>query len=111
MTNAIDSSWRSRCTEIGLDPFEVRKVSDRYDMYCRFTAGQNSPVLGLSRWYRWYRLEKLADGHAQLTPPAEGCSVQADTAPVAPLVSEQTFLDLLQCCRGESASTADSAST
>lgn len=68
-------------------------------MYERYTSAQNAEVLPLARWYKWYRVEKLSDGHALLTPPAAGCSVGADTATPGPVVSEADFLQLLELYR------------
>lgn len=99
MNTPPPQNWRDRCAELGLDPVEVRKVSDRYDMYQKFTASQGSAVLALDRWYHWYRLEKLADGHAQRVPPAAGCSIDADSGTASPVISEAEFLMLLEACR------------
>jgi hypothetical protein len=97
--NAHNEQWRIRCTELGLDPQEVKAVSGRYDMYARYTGAQGSEVLSLERWYKWYRIEKLSEGHAMLTPPVAGCSVGPDTAAVGPVVSETDFLHLLKLYR------------
>lgn len=97
--NAQNEQWRIRCTELGLDPQEVKAVSGRYDMYARYTSSQGSEVLPLDRWYKWYRVEKLSEGHAMLTPPVAGCSVGADTMPAGPVVGESDFLQLLELYR------------
>ena len=94
--------WRARCREIGLDPQELKAVSRRYDMYREYTDAQGGNTLDLPRWYKWYRVEKLSEGHAMLTPPVQGCSVSADAGNPAvggPVVSEADFLALLQAYR------------
>ena len=98
----MSMNWRKRCREIGLDPQEVKSVSKRYDMYREYTDAQGGNTLELTRWYKWYRVEKLSEGHAMLTPPAQGCSISADTG-AAPdpgaVVSEAEFLALLHAYR------------
>ena len=92
-------TWRQRCREIGLDPQEVKSVSKRYDMYKEFTDNQGGKTLDLPRWYKWYRVEKLSEGHAMLTPPAQGCSIDSSAgSPQAdgPVISEAEFLALLE---------------
>jgi hypothetical protein len=71
--------WRQRCAELGLDPQEVKSVSGRYDMYQRYTDERGGETLSLERWYSWYRVEKLSEGHAMRTPPVQGCSVEVGT--------------------------------
>jgi len=95
MKQSHQITWRERCNELGLEPQEVKSVSQRFDMYQRYTDSQGGETLPLDRWYRWYRVEKLSEGHAMLTPPEQGCSVQAGTERTAPVVSEQDFLQLL----------------
>jgi hypothetical protein len=97
--NNINERWRERCAELGLNPQEVKSVSGRYEMYERYTGLQGSEVLPLDRWYKWYRIEKLSEGHAMLTPPVAGCSVGPDTAASGPVVSEADFLQLLNLYR------------
>ena len=101
------SNWRARCRELGLDPQEIKSVSRRYDMYREYNAQQNVEVMELPRWYKWYRVEKLSEGHAMLTPPEQGCSVSAEDARLneaAPAVSESEFLSLLQAYRAPASS-------
>jgi hypothetical protein len=93
--------WRSRCRSLGLDPQELKSVSSRYDMYQRFTDEQGGDTLPLDRWYRWYRVEKLSEGHAMLTPPESGCSIGPDVAASGPVVSESDFFALLLLYRGQ----------
>ena len=93
--NNSKEPWQLRCAELGLDTQEVKSVSRRYDMYERFTGSQGSQVLPLDRWYKWYRIEKLSEGHAMLAPPVAGCSVGPDTVASGPAVSEEEFLQLL----------------
>jgi len=88
--------WRARCAEAGLDENEVRRVSERYDMYRSYTDAQGAEPLGLSRWYHWYRVEKLSEGHAMAAPPAAGCSVEPGVGDAGPIISERDFLALLQ---------------
>lgn len=97
-----DKPWRMRCAELGLDPQEVKSVSSRYDMYKSYTDEQGGNTLPLARWYKWYRVEKLSEGHATVAPPADGCSVGPEAVPQAPLISEMDFLELLQLYRAES---------
>ena len=106
MSQAINN-WRARCRELGLDPQEVKSVSRRYDMYRDFNTKQDAEVLELPRWYKWYRVEKLSEGHAMLTPPEQGCSISADSGqPPASgeIISEADFLALLQAYRAPGAS-------
>jgi hypothetical protein len=98
--NAVpEISWRARCTELGLDPQEIKAVSGRYDMYKRYTDQHSGDTLNLPRWYKWYRVEKLSEGHAMLTPPANDCSIDSGAMAGGPAVSEQDFLALLQLYR------------
>ncbi len=89
------ADWRARCGELGLDPQEVKAVSRRYDMYRDYTDSQGGATLPLARWYAWYRVEKLTEGHAMQTPPAQGCSVDAGTERTGIVVSEPDFLQVL----------------
>jgi len=91
--------WRQQCTEYGLDPHQVKSVSSRYDMYKTYTDANGGNTLPLPRWYKWYRVEKLSEGHAMLAPPADGCSIGPDTTPDGPIISERDFLGLLECYR------------
>lgn len=93
--NNSNEPWQVRCATLGLNPQEVKSVSGRYDMYERYTGSQGGQVLPLDRWYRWYRIEKLSEGHAMLTPPVTGCSVGPDTVAAGPVVSEEDFMQLL----------------
>jgi hypothetical protein len=101
--NDMTPSWRQRCAELGLDPQEVKSVSSRYEMYRRYTDAQGGNTLPLDRWYKWYRVEKLSEGHAMLAPPVAGCSVGPETGSQGPVVSEVDFLALLQLYREHSA--------
>lgn len=90
------NTWRGRARSLGLDPVEIRKVSSRYDMYKSYTdAQEGAETLDLERWYKWYRVEKLSEGHALTTPPVQGCSVEAGTEVTGEVVSEEDFLSLL----------------
>lgn len=96
MTIRQNGEWRQRARELGLDPQEIKSVSARYDMYKQYTDAQDgAETLDLPRWYKWYRVEKLSEGHAMATPPAQGCSIGPDTAEQGPVISEQDFLQLL----------------
>jgi hypothetical protein len=99
MNNASPQNWRVRCAALGLDPQEVKSVSSRYDMYQRYTDEHASETLDVPRWYKWYRVEKLSEGHGMLTPPAAGCSVGPDAESAGPIVSEADFLELLHLYR------------
>ncbi len=92
-------SWRERCKELGLDPQELKSVSSRYEMYKSFTDAQGGETLGLARWYKWYRVEKLSEGHAMVTPPVQGCSVGPEIETTAPVIGEPDFLQLLELYR------------
>ena len=92
-------AWRQRCVELGLDPQEVKSVSSRYDMYKKFTDDNGGNTLPVPRWYKWYRVEKLSEGHAMQTPPEQGCSVGPETDTQGPVISEQDFLLLLKAYR------------
>ena len=94
------NAWRLKCTDIGLDPQEVRAVSSRYDMYKRYTDDMGGNTLPLERWYKWYRVEKLSEGHAMLSPPEQGCSIDIEAGQdTGPVVSESAFLEILQLYR------------
>ena len=97
--NKPNEDWRARAAGLGLDPQEVKSVSRRYDMYKTYTDAQGGNTLPLARWYKWYRIEKLSEGHAMLAPPAEGCSVSPETLPSGGVVSEPDFLALLELYR------------
>lgn len=97
--NKPDEEWRTRAARLGLDPQEVKSVSRRYDMYQTYTDAQGGNTLPLARWYKWYRIEKLSEGHAMLSPPAAGCSVSADALSSGGVVSEADFLTLLELYR------------
>ena len=91
--------WRQRCSELGLDPQEVKSVSQRYDMYKRYHDERGSDTLPLDRWYTWYRVEKISEGHAMLAPPEQACSVGSEVVTDGPIVTEQDFYELLQLYR------------
>ena len=91
--------WRDRCAELGLDPQEVKAVSSRYDMYRKYTDAQGGDTLPLPRWYKWYRVEKLSEGHAMRTPPEVGCSITTAAPAAGAVVSEGDFLQLLEAYR------------
>ena len=94
-------AWRQRCVELGLDPQEVKSVSSRYDMYKKFTDENGGNALPVPRWYKWYRVEKLSEGHAMLSPPVAGCSVGPETESQGQVISGPDFLALLQLYRSE----------
>jgi hypothetical protein len=99
MTN---SNWRQQCKAIGLDPQEVKSVAKRFAMYKTYTDAQGGNTLELPDWYKWYRVEKLSEGHANLTPPGQGCSIESSTDnPEArsTIVGETEFLALLEAYR------------
>jgi hypothetical protein len=100
MNTAAPNNWRARCKALGLDPHEVKSVSTRFDMYHNYHVQQQAEALDLPRWYKWYRVEKLSEGHAMLTPPEQGCSVGPDIEADGPVVTETEFLALLQLYRG-----------
>ena len=100
--NTTTDNWRERCSELGLDPYEVKSVSQRFDMYQEYYEENGRNALPLARWYKWYRVEKLSEGHATLQPPAQGCSIDAessDPSQAPAVVSETEFLELLQAFR------------
>ncbi len=74
-------------------------MSGRYDMYKSYTDARTGDSLSLERWYKWYRVEKLSEGHAMQTPPEQACSVGPEAMPDTPVVSEADFLHLLQSYR------------
>jgi len=99
MTETNNTDWRMECQRLDLDPHEVKKVSSRYDMYKGYTEKETGEYLPLDRWYQWYRVEKLSEGHATRTPPVEGCSVGPETNSEEPVVSGSEFLSLLKLYR------------
>ena len=102
MINSQPSQWRQSARALGLDPQELKSVSSRYDLYKDYTdAQEGAETLDLPRWYKWYRVEKLSEGHAMTTPPAEGCSIGPDSSPQGPVISEAEFLQLLQQYRAK----------
>ncbi len=68
-------------------------------MYKTYTDANRGNTLPLPRWYKWYRVEKLSEGHAMLAPPMDGCSIGPDTMPEGPIISETDFLKLLESYR------------
>ncbi len=93
-------TWRARARSLGLDPQEVKKVSSRYDMYRDFTdAQENAETLDLERWYKWYRVEKISEGHGLMEPPVQGCSIEPGVESSGEVISEADFLDLLKTYR------------
>ena len=106
MQTIPNSDWRARCDDLGLDPQQVKAVSQRYDMYSNFTDEQGGDTLPLPRWYKWYRVEKLSEGHAMQAPPDQACSVGPDVHQSGNVVSEQDFLRLLQSYRTSRGPTA-----
>ena len=99
MNADIQQDWIGLCGGLGLEPDEVRIVSRRYDMYKSYTDAGKNPALPLGRWYTWYRVEKLSEGHASLTPPASGCSVDAEASGREEVISEADFLRLMMMYR------------
>jgi len=94
--------WLIDAKSLGLDPDEIRRVSERYDMHRDYNTKLEAEVLPLERWYRWYRIEKISEGHGMIQPPAQGCSVsEAAPAelPAGDVVSESRFLALLELYR------------
>ena len=71
-------------------------MASRYDMYREYTDNQGGNTLDLPRWYKWYRVEKLSEGHAMAAPPVQGCSVETGTEAQGPVVGEAEFLDILE---------------
>ena len=100
MKKPATQSWRQRCSELGLDPQEVKNVSRRYDMYKQYHDQHGGDTLPLDRWYSWYRVEKISEGHAMLAPPEQGCSVGSEVVTDGPIVTEQDFYQLLVLYRG-----------
>ena len=102
MNQPLNADWQGECLKLGLDPQEVKKVSSRYDMYRDYTVKETGDCLPLKRWYKWYRVEKLSEGHATRTPPPGGCSVElgTDSEVDQAVVSETDFLYLLKLFRG-----------
>jgi len=100
--NETTQDWRAQCAALGLDPQDVKNVSGRYDMHVQYNSEHGASVLPLQRWYKWYRVEKLSEGHAMLQPPPSGCSIGPDSnqAEAAQIVGEQEFLQLLELYRG-----------
>jgi hypothetical protein len=99
MQTNSNNDWRASCDNLGLDHQQLKAVSQRYDMYSSFTDEQGGDKLPLKRWYKWYRVEKLSEGHAMQTPPDQACSVGPDVHQSGSVVSEQDFLQLLQSYR------------
>jgi hypothetical protein len=105
MTKQEIFDWETRCTSLGLGADEVRIVSSRYDMYKTYTDAQpGSKSLPLAHWYKWYRVEKLNEGHGMIQPPPSDCSVSADgQANGPPVIGEADFLEILSLYRKDSA--------
>ena len=93
------SEWISLCTRYGLEPDEVRIVSGRYDMYKDYTDSSTSATLPLERWYMWYRIEKLAEGHAAIGGSVAGCSIEPEAAAREQVLGETEFLQVLELYR------------
>ena len=72
-------------------------------MYKQYTDAQDgAETLDLPRWYKWYRVEKLSEGHAMIAPPAQDCSIEPGASTQGPIISEQDFLQLLMLYREDS---------
>ena len=93
------NGWLSLCSQYGLDPDEVRIVSGRYDMYKDYNDTDSSTALPLDRWYRWYRIEKLAEGHAAIGASVAGCSVDPGAEVRQQVLGEAEFLQVLKLYR------------
>lgn len=107
MNTSEPAQWRQRCKEFGLDPQEVKSVASRYEMYKTYNDEHGIDALELPRWYKWYRVEKLSEGHAMLAPPEQGCSIGPDTESLdnqQPVISEPAFLRLLEAYRASKGS-------
>ncbi len=91
-------NWQDKALSYGLDPEEIPKVYQRYAMHKAYNEKMDAEVLPLANWYKWYRVEKLSEGHAMTQAPAEGCSVSEAAPgqiPSGPLATESEFLEML----------------
>ncbi len=93
------SEWISLCTGYGLEPDEIKIVSGRYDMYKDYTDSGTSATLPLERWYKWYRIEKLDEGHAALGGSVAGCSIEPEAAGREQVLGETEFLQVHELYR------------
>ena len=93
--------WKAQCLEWGIDPDEVRLVSQRYDMYRNYWQGKGRQGLPLERWFNWYRTEKVSEAG---DPAASGCSVDPNSANASTLGNPALFLKVLRSHREEAAS-------
>ena len=100
MSVDVQNEWISLCAGYGLDADEVRIVSGRYDMYKDYTDSGTSTALPLERWYKWYRIEKLVEGHAAIGGSIAGCSVDPEAASRQQVLGEADFLQVLKLYRG-----------
>ncbi len=99
-------NWQEKSLSYGLDPEEVTRVYQRYAMHKSYNEKVDAEVLPLGRWYKWYRVEKLSEGHAMTQAPAEGCSVTEASPgqiPIGPLATETQYLELLELYIAEKA--------
>ncbi|MEC9374812.1 MAG: hypothetical protein VYA80_00415 [Pseudomonadota bacterium] len=99
MTDSNTLNWKIETDRLNLDAEDVKKVSKRYDMYKNYTEKETGEYLSLERWYHWYRIEKLSEGHAAQSPPEQGCSIDQDTSNTKEIVSAADFLAVLKLYR------------
>ncbi|SVB07086.1 uncharacterized protein METZ01_LOCUS159940 [marine metagenome] len=91
----IENEWITLCSRYGLDAVEVQIVSERYDMYKDYTSSGTGKALPLARWYKWYRIEKLSEGHAAIGD----CSVDPEAISRKQVLGEADFLQILELYR------------
>lgn len=89
------NEWITLCKRYGLDAAEVQIVSERYDMYKNYTYTSTGSALPLARWYKWYRIEKLSEGHAAIGD----CSVDPEAISRQQVLGEADFLEILELYR------------
>ena len=85
--------WMTQCREWGIDPEEVRIVSQRYELYAQYWQEKGRQGLPLERWFNWYRTEKASEAG---DPTASGCSVDPESVNASTLNHPERFLEILK---------------
>lgn len=97
MPGSKATDWRELARQHQIDPEEVRMAFGRFDAQRQFRARTGHEPIGLSQWFRFYRLEKATEGR-QAGPVPGGCSIDSAAAIDACIERPVEFLQVLQAC-------------
>ena len=97
MPHSKAKDWRELALRHQIDPEEVRMAFDRFDAQRQFRAKTGHEPIGLSQWFRFYRLEKVTEGR-QAGPTPGGCSIDSAAVIDACIERPAKFLQVLQAC-------------